>query len=130
MKMNRVKYISLMTVAIAVIAIVMEFVMKSFFPSATSKWYLLIPAFYWLFYSVSAIFLFGKDTLAQLARIMMIVKGVKMILSLFLLLLLSFILRGEGLAVLANFLIYSTLLLFPESLGLISLKISLSGQRK
>ena len=128
--MNRNGYISLMTTLIVVIAIAMEFVMDSFFSSNTSMDYLFIPLFYWLFYTVSAIFLFKEHSSLQFAKTVMIVKGVKMILSLFVLLILSFVTRGNGICVVLNFIVYSTLLLVPESLGLVSLKNRLATQKK
>ncbi|MBO7302540.1 MAG: hypothetical protein J6U58_07535 [Bacteroidaceae bacterium] len=128
--MSRTRYISLMTVVIVVIAIVMEFVMKRFFPSQTSSDYLFIPLFYLLFYTVSAIFLFKKYSPLQFAKVMLIVKGVKMIISLFVLLILSFVMRGEGLGVIVNFIVYFLVLLIPESVGLISLKNRLAVQGK
>ena len=128
--MNRKGYISLMTTLIVVIAIAMEFVMDSFFSSHTSMDYLFIPLFYWLFYTVSAIFLFKEHSSLQFAKTVMIVKGVKMILSLFVLLILSFVTRGNGICVVLNFIVYSTLLLVPESLGLVSLKNRLATQKK
>lgn len=128
--MNRTGYIALMTAVIVAIAIVMEFVMKRFFSSHISVDYLFIPLFYWLYYTVSAIFLFKEQSSLQFARTMMIVKGVKMILSLFILLILSFVTRGNGICVILNFVIYSTLLLVPESLGLISLKNRLATLKK
>lgn len=120
--MNRTRYIFLMTTSIVLIALVMEMAMERLFPSYTSANYLLIPLFYLLFHVVSAIFLFKKYSPVQLIKVHMIVKGVKMILSLFVLLILSFVLRSEGLAVIVNFLVYSLLLLVPESYGFISLK--------
>ena len=120
--MNRAKYISLMTVAIAVIAIGMEFVMKRFFPSVTSLGYLIVPLFYWLFYALSAIFLFRNCKPGQLVKIHMVIKGLKMILSLFFLLIISLVMHSDVVAVIVNFLVYSTLLLVPESYGFISLK--------
>lgn len=128
--MKRTGYIALMTAVIVAIAIVMEFVMKRFFSSHISVDYLFIPLFYWLYYTVSAIFLFKEQSSLQFARTMMIVKGVKMILSLFILLILSFVTRGNGICVILNFIIYSTLLLVPESLGLISLKNRLATLKK
>ena len=92
--------------------------------------YLFIPLFYWLFYTVSAIFLFKEHSSLQFAKTVMIVKGVKMILSLFVLLILSFVTRGNGICVVLNFIVYSTLLLVPESLGLVSLKNRLATQKK
>lgn len=128
--MNRIGYISLMTTLIVVIAIAMEFVMGRYFSSHTSVDYLFIPFFYWLFYTVSAIFLFKEHSSLQFAKTVMVVKGVKMMLSLFMLLILSFVTRGNGICVVLNFIVYSTLLLVPESLGLISLKNRLATQKK
>ena len=116
-----------MTAAIAVIAIVMELVKKRFFPSVTSMGYLAVPLFYWLFYAVSAIFLFGKYASVQLVKIHVVIRGLKMILSLFFLLVISFVMRSDAIAVIANFLVYSTLLLIPESYMFISLKKRIQG---
>ena len=125
--MNRTGYISLMSAAIVLIAVAMEFVMERFFPSVTSAGYLFVPLFYWLFYTVSAIFLFRKGTPLRLLRVFLIMKGVKFILALFVLLVVSFAMRGYGLPIIVNIIIYSTLLLLPESYGLISLKNRMSA---
>ena len=128
--MNRTGYISLMTAAIVVVAVVMEFVLDRFFPSVTSAGYLFVPLFYWLFYTVSAIFLFWKENPVQLLKVYMVTKGVKLLLTLFVLLVVSFTMRSEGLAIIVNFIAYSTLLLLPESYGLISLKNRISALNK
>ena len=128
--MNRTGYISLMTAAIVVVAVVMEFVLDRFFPSVTSAGYLFVPLFYWLFYTVSAIFLFRKENPVQLLKVYMVTKGVKLLLTLFVLLVVSFTMRSEGLAIIVNFIAYSTLLLLPESYGLISLKNRISALNK
>ena len=111
--MNRTGYISLMTAAIVAVAVVMEFVLDRFFPSVTSAGYLFVPLFYWLFY-----------------KVYMVTKGVKLLLTLFVLLVVSFTMRSEGLAIIVNFIAYSTLLLLPESYGLISLKNRISALNK
>lgn len=128
--MNRTGYISLMTAAIVAVAVVMEFVLDRFFPSVTSAGYLFVPIFYWLFYTVSAIFLFRKENPVQLLKVYMVTKGVKLLLTLFVLLVVSFTMRSEGLAIIVNFIAYSTLLLLPESYGLISLKNRISALNK
>lgn len=128
--MNRTGYISLMTAAIVAVAVVMEFVLDRFFPSVTSAGYLFVPLFYWLFYTVSAIFLFRKENPVQLLKVYMVTKGVKLLLTLFVLLVVSFTMRSEGLAIIVNFIAYSTLLLLPESYGLISLKNRISALNK
>ena len=119
-----------MTAAIVAVAVVMEFVLDRFFPSVTSAGYLFVPLFYWLFYTVSAIFLFRKENPVQLLKVYMVTKGVKLLLTLFVLLVVSFTMRSEGLAIIVNFIAYSTLLLLPESYGLISLKNRISALNK
>ena len=119
---DKKKTMMLFTCLLVLMMLAGEAIMMLFFPSCTSKGYLVIPGYFWLLYMV-AIYLVPSDMDGKaIAKYMMVFKGAKMIVSLFVLLALSMLLRPQALSVISHYVVYYTLLMIPESMYLMSMK--------
>lgn len=109
--MNKIKYISVITAAMILLTIVVRFV-ASMFLTTVSPLFWVVPAYFLLFYILVIAFLKNTD---KLANTFMLLKGVKIFVTLVLLFALVFVFRQHAAELLIYFLVYYMLLLVAES---------------
>ena len=113
--MKKIKEISVFIMAIIVLTIVVRFA-ASIYLAAVSPLFWVVPAFF-LFFYVAAI-LFWGDT-DKLANKFMLLKGVKIFVTLALMFALAFIFRQHAKELIIYFLVYYMFMLIVESVFLI-----------
>lgn len=120
--MNRTKIMLYFTAMMIALFLLGEFITGQFFPGYTSVARYIIPAFYWVLYSVFILVVKFPIDGADMARYFMAFKGGKLFLSLMMLAVLGFAFRDQAVGVIINFLVCSTLLLIAETATMLYLK--------
>lgn len=116
--MNRIKYISVFTVAMIGLTVIVGFV-ASLFNADISSRFLIVPLYFWVFYSV-ALSLFNIKS--NLANSFMFFKGTKMLTTMVVLFALAFTMRSHTVELILYFLVYYIVLLVAESSFLLYMK--------
>ena len=109
--MNKIKYISVITAAMILLTIVVRFV-ASMFLTTVSPLFWVVPTYFLFFYILVIVFLKNTD---KLANVFMLLKGVKVFVTLALMFVLAFIFRQHAKELAIYFLVYYILLLVAES---------------
>lgn len=120
--MNRTKIMLYFTAMMIALFLLGEFITGQFFPGYTSVARYIIPAFYWVLYSVFILVVKFPIDGADMAKYFMAFKGGKLFLSLMMLAVLGFAFRDQAVGVIINFLVCSTLLLIAETAAMLYLK--------
>lgn len=102
-----------------------ELVLSYLFPSYTAKSHLAVPVYFWLFYTIAVVLAPSRLDTVTLAKSLVKLKSIKLLASLFVLLIICFIFKGHFKGVAVNFIAFYILLLVPESMYVISLKKSI-----
>lgn len=109
--MNKIKYISVFTTAMIVLTVVVRFV-ASMFLTTVSPLFWVVPAYFLFFYILVIAFLKNTD---KLANVFMLLKGVKIFVTLVFMFALVFVFRQHATELIIYFLVYYMLLLVAES---------------
>ena len=120
--MNKIKAISYFTLLMLVLFLLGELVIKVCFPHYNSVARYIIPLFYWVLYSVPILAVSSKMSATVTPKFIMAFKAVKIFLSLMLLALLAFAFRAQATGVIINFLFFSFVTLFFETVAMLYIK--------
>lgn len=120
--MGRIGTISLLTVIVALIAVLVEFLLPQLMPGHSTKAHMAVLLYFWAFYAIAVVSLPEMKVTKGTAGVFMLFKAAKMVLSLFALLLTAFFMRSHAKTVMICFLLYYLLMLLPESVCLMRLK--------
>ena len=112
----------LLLALLLVLALLLEWVLPMVFPQHSSWAHIPVPLYFGLFYSLAVVFVGQPANQALLAKRFMLLKGVKILLSLFLLLAVVFVAHAQAKVVVISFLFYYIVMLLPESIYLMHLK--------
>ena len=113
--MDRIRNISVLAAAMIVLTIVVRSVASMFLP-AVSPLFWVVPAYFMLFYVAVILLLRNMD---RLADNFMLLKGVKVFVTLVLIFALAFFFRQHAKEIIIYFLVYYMLLLVAESVFLL-----------
>lgn len=120
--MKKTKEIMLLLALLLVLALLLEWVLPMVFPQHSLWGHIPVPLCFGLFYSLAVVFVGQPASQALLAKRFMLLKSVKILLSLFLLLAVVFVVHAQAKVVVITFLFYYIVMLLPESLYLMHLK--------
>ena len=115
--MNKIKYISVFTVAMIGLTVLVGFVASLFNADISSRFW-IVPLYFWILYSVAILLFNGK---ANQANSFMLFKGTKMLATMVVLFALAFTMRSHTVELL-YFLVYYIILLVAESAFLLYMK--------
>jgi hypothetical protein len=116
--MNKIKYISVFTVAMIVLTVLVGFVASLFNADISSRFW-IVPLYFWIFYSVAILLFNGK---ANQANCFMLFKGTKMLATLVVIFASAFVMRSHTVELILYFLVYYIVLLVVESSFLLYIK--------
>lgn len=112
---NKKKTILLFTLLMILLATAGEVMIAYLFPAYTSRTHLVVPLYFWVFYTVSIYALPDRLDSGLLAKNLVWLKSLKMVVSLFALLVMALVFRGNAKGVIVDFLVFYLLLIVPES---------------
>ena len=116
--MNKIRNISIFSVAMVLLALLVENIASFFFTDPLSiTW--VIPVYFWIIYAV-ALALFDND--GKSANTFLLFKGFKMLLTMMLMFALAFVFRSHIVQLITYFLVYFLILLVAESSFLLYIK--------
>lgn len=116
--MDKIKYISVFTIAMIVLTVVVELIASLFLTGISSRFW-IAPLYFWVFYSV-VLSLFNIKS--NLANSFMFFKGTKMLTTMVVLFALAFTMRSHTVELILYFLVYYIILLVSESAFLLYMK--------
>jgi hypothetical protein len=112
---NKKKTILLFTLLMILLATAGEVMIAYLFPAYTSRTHLVVPLYFWVFYTVSIYALPERLDSGLLAKNLVWLKSLKMVVSLFALLVMALVFRDNAKSVIVVFLVFYLLLIVPES---------------
>lgn len=112
---NKKKTILLFTLLMILLATAGEVMIAYLFPAYTSRTHLVVPLYFWVFYTVSIYALPERLDSGLLAKNLVWLKSLKMVVSLFALLVMALLFRDNAKGVIVDFLVFYLLLIVPES---------------
>lgn len=112
---NKKKTILLFTLLMILLATAGEVMIAYLFPAYTSRTHLVVPLYFWVFYTVSVYALPERLDSGLLAKNLVWLKSLKMVVSLFALLVMALLFRDNAKGVIVDFLVFYLLLIVPES---------------
>lgn len=112
---NKKKTILLFTLLMILLAAAGEVMIAYLFPAYTSRTHLVVPLYFWVFYTVSVYALPERLDSGLLAKNLVWLKSLKMVVSLFALLVMALVFRDNAKGVIVDFLVFYLLLIVPES---------------
>jgi hypothetical protein len=112
---NKKKTILLFTLLMILLAAAGEVMIAYLFPAYTSRMHLVVPLYFWVFYTVSVYALPERLDSGLLAKNLVWLKSLKMVVSLFALLVMALLFRDNAKGVIVDFLVFYLLLIVPES---------------
>lgn len=112
---NKKKTILLFTLLMILLATAGEVMIAYLFPAYTSRTHLVVPLYFWVFYTVSIYALPERLDSGLLAKNLVWLKSLKMVVSLFALLVMALVFRDNAKGVIVDFLVFYLLLIVPES---------------
>lgn len=112
---NKKKTILLFTLLMILLATAGEVMIAYLFPAYTSRTHLVVPLYFWVFYTVSVYALPERLDSGLLAKNLVWLKSLKMVVSLFALLVMALVFRDNAKGVIVDFLVFYLLLIVPES---------------
>lgn len=116
--MNKIKYISVFTVAMIGLTVLVGFVASLFNADISSRFW-IVPLYFWILYSVAILLFNGK---ANQANSFMLFKGTKMLATLVVIFASAFVMRSHTVELILYFLVYYIVLLVAESSFLLYMK--------
>ena len=112
---NKKKTILLFTLLMILLATAGEVMIAYLFPAYTSRTHMVVPLYFWVFYTVSIYALPERLDSGLLAKNLVWLKSLKMVVSLFALLVMALVFRDNAKGVIVDFLVFYLLLMVPES---------------
>ena len=112
---NKKKTILLFTLLMILLATAGEVMIAYLFPAYTSRTHLVVPLYFWVFYTVSIYALPERLDSGLLAKNLVWLKSLKMVVSLFALLVMALVFRDNAKGVIVDFLVFYLLLIVSES---------------
>ena len=112
---NKKKTILLFTLLMILLATAGEVMIAYLFPAYKSRTHLVVPLYFWVFYTVSIYALPERLDSGLLAKNLVWLKSLKMVVSLFALLVMALVFRDNAKGVIVDFLFFYLLLIVPES---------------
>lgn len=112
---NKKKTILLFALLMILLAAAGEVMIAYLFPAYTSRTHLVVPLYFWVFYTVSVYALPERLDSGLLAKNLVWLKSLKMVVSLFALLVMALLFRDNAKGVIVDFLVFYLLLIVPES---------------
>ena len=112
---NKKKTILLFTLLMILLATAGEVMIAYLFPAYTSRTHLVVPLYFWVFYTVSIYALPERLDSGLLAKNLVWLKSLKMVVSLFALLVMALVFRDNAKGVIVDFIVFYLLLMVPES---------------
>lgn len=110
------------TAMMIVLAFASDLLIKQIFPTYIAEVHWSVPLYFWLIYVVMIFVVPKRLDSTLLVKNLAKFKGIKMVVSLFAMLVIGFLFRKHAVVVLMDFLAFSLLLLAVESIYIISLK--------
>lgn len=109
--MNKIKYISVFSIAMLLLVAAVEFVVSLFWEGGISQLFWVAPLYFWMFYVVT-ISIFKKS--GNPMHYFMAFKGVKMFTTMVVAFALAFVMRSSAKELMIYFLLYYMVLLVAE----------------